>query len=368
MTARRLAALLAAALAPTLVAAPLYAQTLPLSLKWSAPPGCPSADDVRREVARQAHVVPGRAPPELVAEARVEPIGERWRVELRTTRAGVAGYQTLEDDSCELLARATALVLALSLYDAGDAVAPAGAEPQERRVDPPPRRAPPSPPESPPAPDSESPPLEPERTRAEPPSSPAPRASEPAPAPLPPTLIVASVAPAPPGRSWALAAETRLLRGPLPAATVGFGLGLDMTRGRWLLRLRFLSVPSSEQETAAAPGVTARYQAWGGSVTSCAVAALWPRFALAGCVALDGSLLVATSSGAANTESAFAPWYAAGPAALARVRVWGRTRLELGTDLVVSIDRPRFALRHLGDVYEVPRLVPSAYVGLSVEL
>jgi hypothetical protein len=367
MTPRRLAAFLAAALVPTLVAARLCAQTLPLSLTWSAPSGCPSADDVRREVARQAHVVPGRAPPELVAEARVEPIGERWRVELRTTRAGVAGSQTLEDDSCELLARATALVLALSLYDAGDAVAPAGPDPQERRVEPPPRRAPPPPTVSPPAPDSGPPPPELERTRAEPPSSPAPRASEPAPPPSP-TLTVASVAPAPPARSWALAAEARLLRGPLPDATIGFGLGLDMTRGRWFVRLRFLGVPSSEQETAAAPGVTARYQAWGASFGPCVVAAPWLRLALVGCVALEGSVLAATASGAARTESAFAPWYAAGPAALARVRVSRRTRLELGAGLSVSIDRPQFALRHLGNVYEVSRLAPSASVGLSVDL
>jgi hypothetical protein len=362
MTARRLAPLLVAALAPTLFAARLGAQTLPLSLKWNAPPGCPSADDVRREVARQAHVVPGRAPPELVAEARVEPAGERWRVELRTTRAGVAGYQTLEDDSCELLARATALVLALSLYDAGDAAARAVPEPEGRRVEPLPRRGPPPLPESPPAPTSEPP---------EPPPSPPPRAPGPAllPTPTPTsTLAVSSVAPVPRVRSWALAAEARLLRGPLPDVTVGFGLGLDTARGRWLVRLRLVGAPSSEQTTAVAPGVTARYQAWGASLAPCVVAAPWPRLALAGCVVLEGSLLAATSSGTASAESAFAPWYAAGPAAVARVRVWGRTRLELGAGLAVSLDRPRFALRHLGDVYQVSRFVPSASVGLSVEL
>jgi hypothetical protein len=363
MTARRLAALLAAALASTLFAGRLGAQTLPLSLKWSAPPGCPSADDVRREVARQVHVVPGRAPPELVAEARVEPVGERWRVELRTTRAGVAGFQTLEDDSCELLARATALVLALSLYDAGDAAARAEPEPEGRRVEASPRRGPP-PPEPPPAPASEAVPPEPERTRPEPPPLPPPRAAE----PPTPTLIVASVAPAPRVRSWALAAEARLLRGPLPDTTFGFGLGLDRDRGRWLVRLRLEGAPSSEQATAAAPGVTARYQAWGASLAPCVVAAPWRRLVLAGCVVLEGSLLAATASGAARAESAFAPWYAAGPAALARVRVWGRTRLELGAGLDVSLDRPRFALHHLGDVYQVSRVVPSASVGLSVEL
>ena len=113
---------------------------------------------------------------------------------------------------------------------------------------------------------------------------------------------------------------------------------------------------------------TARYQAWGVSLAPCVLAAPWARLALAACVELDASVLAGTSSGAARDESAYAPWYAAGPAALARIRLSGRMRLELGAGVAVSIDRPLFALRHLGDVYEVPRLVPSATVGLSVEL
>jgi hypothetical protein len=363
MTARRLAVLVASAVAPALFAAEGSAQTLPLSLKWSAPAACPTGDDVLREVARQAHVVPGRAPAKLDADARVEPFGERWRVELRTSRAGVEGYQTLEDDSCELLARATALVLALSLYEAGEGAEPAPPETDVPRAEPSPRRRPSTSATLP----SEA--TTPEADRPEPAAPPVapPRPAEPAPSP-PLVVAVAPAAPPPRARSWALAAEARAQRGPLPATTFGFGVGLDVGGGRWLLRSRFQGTPASEQGSAAAPDIHASYQAWGVSVAPCAVARPSRRIVLAGCIELDAIVLAAAAVGAPLDESALAPWYAAGPAALLQMRVWGRAHLAIGGGLGVSLDRPRFALRHLGDVYEVPRFAPSATVGLSIDI
>jgi hypothetical protein len=354
--ARLAVALIAAALATTLWTATLSAQTLPLTLRWTAPPACPTVDEVRREVARQAHVVPGSTPPPLDADARVEPVGRRWRVELRTTRAGIEGYQTLEDESCELLARATALVLALALYDPGDAAASPAPAPEEPRIEPAPRRRPVEPvkPEAAPA------------AEPEPPPPPPARPAEVAPS-LPP---IVSTTPATPrlAPTWALAADARVSRGPLPDANFTLSIGLDVRRGHWLAQLRLVGAAPTEQASADAPDVRGRYQAWGASVGSCLVARPDSRLALAGCMEVAASLLVVTGSGAAADETGFAPWYAAGPAALARIRVSRRTRLELGAGLGVSLDRPRFALRHLGDVYEVPRLAPSATLGLSVDL
>jgi hypothetical protein len=168
--------------------------------------------------------------------------------------------------------------------------------------------------------------------------------------------------------AWGLAADARASRGPLPDANLALSLGIDARRGRWLGKLRLVGALPTEQASAAAPDVRGRYQAWGASLGACVVARPESRLALAGCAEVDASLLVASSSGAAVDGTAVAPWYAAGPSALARLRVSRRTRLELGAGLGVSIDRPRFALHHLGDVYEVPRLVPSATLGLSVQL
>jgi hypothetical protein len=317
---------------------------------------------VRREVVRQAHIVPGTTPPSLEADARVESVGRRWRLELRTTRAGIEGYQTLEDESCELLARATALVLALALYDPGDSTPAPAPAPEDPRSESAPRRRPLA--------QSES---------AKPVPEPSPAASEPTPSPPPsrpldlapalPPVVAASPAPTPrPALAWGLAADARVSRGPLPDTNLGLSLGVDARRGRWLAKLRLAGGPSTEQASAAAPDVRGRYQAWGGSLASCVVARPESRLAVAGCAEINASLLVASASGAAVDGTAFAPWVGAGPMALARIRVSGRTRLELGAGLVVSIDRPRFALHHLGDVYEVPRLAPHATLGISVDL
>jgi hypothetical protein len=359
MKLRLATALLVAALATNLGARTASAQTLPLTLTWTAPSQCPTTDEVRREVARQAHVVPGRAPAELDADARVEAVGARWRVELRTSRAGIEGYQTLEDESCELLARATALVLALALYDPGE-VAPSAPPAEEPHPESTPRRRP-------------SPISEPKPTPQPVPSEAEPETPPPPPRPadvlptLPPTVAASAPATSHPA-SWALAGDARASRGPLPEMNLGLSVGVDAQRGRWLAKLRLVGGPSTEQASAAAPDVRGRYQAWGGSLAACVVVRPDARLALAGCGEVAASLLVASATGAASDGSAFAPWYAAGPVASARMRVSRRTRLELGAGLVVSIDRPRFALHHLGDVYEVPRLVPSATLGISVEL
>jgi hypothetical protein len=369
MTTRPAAALLSSVLAATLLPARARAEPLPLTLQWIAPPQCPSADEVRREVVRQVHVVPGRAPPSIEAEARVEAVGGRWRVELRTTRAGVQGHQILEDASCELLARATALVLALALYDAGDLAPPAGAspEPDGPRVEPAPKhRASSAAASPPPSPSDGAASPGPEGSE---PAQPPPAAPPPAPEPTSsPTLAVAPAPSEPRARTWALAAEARVSRGPLPAPNFIFGAGVDARRGRWLARLRLAGGPASEQASRAAPDVIGRYQAWGAVFAGCLVARPGARLALAGCAELDASLLTGRAPGAPSAETAFAPWYAAGPAALAQVRVSLRARLEIGAGLGLSIYRARFALRHLADVYQVPRLVPGATLGLSIEL
>jgi hypothetical protein len=362
MKPRLATALLSAALATGLGVAPVSAQTLPLTLKWTAPPQCPTADEVSREIARQAHIVPGRAPAPLDAAARVEALGAHWRVELRTTRAGIEGYQTLEDESCELLARATALVLALALYDPGEG--PQATEPPqgEPHVESAPRRR-------------AAAPLEPAKPTPEPapataePQLPPPRPSPADLAPSAPTTIAAL----PPPRSsqasaWALAAEARASRGPLPELNLGFSVGVDARRGRGLRKLRLVGGAPTEQASSAAPDVSGHYQAWGASGLACVVARAEARLAVAGCGEIGASLLVASASGAARDGSAFAPWYAAGPTVLARIHMSRRLRLDLGAGLGVSIDRPRFSLLHLGDVYEVPRFVPNATVGISVDL
>jgi hypothetical protein len=102
------------------LAAPAFANDT-LQLTWRAPAECPSADRVR--LAAVLDTTAARPTGVLVAEAIVEPMGSpetrRWRVTLRTRRGAVVGERTIEASTCDGIADATAIVLALALTSAG---------------------------------------------------------------------------------------------------------------------------------------------------------------------------------------------------------------------------------------------------------
>lgn len=96
-----------------------------LDLVWSAPALCPDRQGVEREV--EALLGPAIAPRErLSATAIVTPIGSAWRVVLTTDVHGVPGRRTVEAPSCEALAHATALVLAITIDPHATAQPPPG--------------------------------------------------------------------------------------------------------------------------------------------------------------------------------------------------------------------------------------------------
>src|SRR4051794_18967271 len=100
---------LAVAVAAMFVAGRASAEELRLS--WRAPAGCPSAERVRDAALKNA----GKDAEPLDAEARVEH-GEQWRVTITTTRNGTpAAERQLEAASCEALADATAVILAIAM-------------------------------------------------------------------------------------------------------------------------------------------------------------------------------------------------------------------------------------------------------------
>ncbi|HTA21574.1 MAG TPA: hypothetical protein VK989_19915, partial [Polyangia bacterium] len=195
-----------------------------------------------------------------------------------------------------------------------------------------------------------------------------------APAPSPPLAVPAPVAivvaapPSPrPRLAWILAVDASATRGPLPGTSFGAGFGLDVGRGRLFASLR-LETWLPEDEATAATGVRARYTGVGGTLAGCAVAARAGRFTLAGCAGARAAALHGASSGALVDGEATAPWYAIVPALWTRTRLARGVFVDAGVELAASLNRPRFALDNLGDLYEVPRLVPAAMLGLAVDL
>ncbi len=90
---------------------PAAAEVPGASLEWSAPPGCPSADEVRGEIAGLLDDGKGLGEP-ITVDARV--VAEREGYTLRLvleTRSG-RDAREIHDASCERLGHATALVVA----------------------------------------------------------------------------------------------------------------------------------------------------------------------------------------------------------------------------------------------------------------
>jgi hypothetical protein len=103
--------ILAGCLAAGAFAAQAFAQPAKgLELRWSAPPGCPAEAEVLRAVDQLL----GSAAVPLAAEARVERREDGFHLSLSWRTATAAATRELEGESCQQLAQAAALMVALA--------------------------------------------------------------------------------------------------------------------------------------------------------------------------------------------------------------------------------------------------------------
>src|SRR3954470_17420422 len=97
---------------------PAHATPGHFELVWSAPATCPSVDDVERRVERILNRPLTLADDEvLIVKTQVEPPGENraWRVEVETDNGRRSATRTLAAASCDELANATAILVAILL-------------------------------------------------------------------------------------------------------------------------------------------------------------------------------------------------------------------------------------------------------------
>jgi len=344
---------------------------LPLELTWEAPPECPSGDAVRSQVERVVRVRRGRTAPHLIAMARVEQRGGRWFLRLRTERGGVIGQRQLEAATCAPLVGAATLVLGLAFGEGVELSADPLVLDQTSTT-------------SPGTPDEKN------GSDAAPASAAPEKVAPPPPAPLPPApvpdaqgkendrndnapadLVVAGDRGRPlvawsPSLVWALSAEGRSSWGPVPGQAFGFGLGLDLGGRRWFGNLQLGAVPSAEETLTSS--VRIHFAALVGAASLCGRGAVVRSVTIAGCLGIQGSAVRARSVGSTSDGQATAPLYAALPALRVEVPLFRAVSLQVGAALATSLHRPIFAIDGLGDVYRVPRLAPSASLGLGVRL
>lgn len=127
--------------------APSAANQEALNLDWHAPADCPGPDHVKQLV---AELVGGKAEGKLDVVAELSRDAEgRFHARLSTLMHGVGGERSLQAETCEELARASALVMALMLKP----------KREQPALEPPPAAPPPQPEPAPPPDEIETPPL-----------------------------------------------------------------------------------------------------------------------------------------------------------------------------------------------------------------
>ncbi len=278
-----------------------------LTLTWDAPSECPSAESVAAEFATLLGG-PTRPPTtaRLTAHAQVARVGpDIWTITLSTLLDDVQGERRLEGHSCQSVASAAALILALTLD-------PTAAE-----------RLKPGPPAPPP--------------------------------PDPPGLVAR--APAPPGptapdrfflRAFAGGATALL---PTPAFTAGAGAGL--LGPRWDLETFLLISAEARGAPASLQGAGGDFRLFLLAARGCAHQPVG-GFAAKFCAGVAAEHLTARGFGVPDPGSGQVTL----PAGLASLvlarRISERGELSLEVDATAGLDRPRFVLRNVGTVFSVP--------------
>ncbi|MBX3190028.1 MAG: hypothetical protein KF819_23585 [Labilithrix sp.] len=298
-----------------------------LRLAWDAPKECPSADDVRAAALKSAK---GEAASEtLEADARVER-GERWRVTLRTRRAGVASAERqLEAASCEALAEATAVILALALMPGAGVEEPA---------------------------------TEPATTAAR--AAPAPAAVE---APARERAAEAPKDERPKGpydHALGLGASLATDGTTLPAVAAGGAAALAWTPGPARLEVSgSYFVAQSETAGGSAAGAALTLVVLG--ARGCWALARGP-VELSPCLGVDVHLVGARGFGAARNFDESARWAAGTGGALLRVPVAPWLALRAQADAVVPLARPRFVVENEGTVHRPSAMGARGTIGAEL--
>lgn len=294
------------------------AQDLPLSFTWTAPPGCPDQAQVEADTRAMIARLPedaGEHPVDIDVAVGRGP-GDAWQAVIHTQSGGVRGERTLRDPSCPALARAVALIVALTL----------NADLVEAPLEPP---APPPPPAAPPPP--------------------------PPPAPEPARFASSLVGF---GFGLGLGMATGLLPNMAPGAAV-HGL---LTRGRFGLELRAAAHLPQTRAIDGRPGGEARFVGATWALVACYGSALERRFGAASCAGADLAWVRGKSRGIADPGAASGLWTRALVSAVARMRLSTRGGLRLSLEGARAFRRPVYAVEGAGNVYR-----PSRYgVGIAL--
>ena len=327
--------------AQLLAAASSHGQLPPppgVELDWQAPPTCPSGSNVLQRAEQLLRH--SAAPKEPVrARAIVVDAGEAYSVTLETQQGTQTWHRTLRAPSCEELADAAALVVAMAV-DPDLGGAKAGDPPPQARS----------------AADDDQ-----DRLVA-PIVAPLPAALPPTPAP--PTA-------SPPGEAsplFSVHAAARALGdvGALPRPALGVEIAAGAGVSALRVELTGTLLPGVREVTATAPDRGGEIGLWAIGPRLCYELVLGSVRAL-GCAGLEGGQITGDGFGATSwTDTRSATWLAARIGGRVVIELWPAASASLALEGVAPVTRPEFVLENLGRVHRPSAL--NARLGLGVEL
>ncbi len=352
-----LAAEVAALAAAALIASPARAgDVADIDLRWHAPAGCPDEGHVRAAVERLVGR-PLASPGGPWVPVRVEAgpsEGGRWAVRIAIGLPGATAphQRRIEGRSCDEVADAAAVAIALTIAPAPSHPAPAALPPPAPAALPPP--APVEPP--PPAPVEPPPPA---------PVAPPPSATTPV-EPSPDHVV----APPPPPSAKVLPA-LRLFGGAdfasLPAPAFGGELAAVLRIGDHRVDLH-ASGFFPEQVTSPTNAMAGAHISLFAAGARYCYALLQRTIELDGCAGLEAGALFGQSFGITRPDSGAAPWLAPKIGAQGLASLGGRLSLAFALDGLAPVVRDTFQIDGLGAVYRPSPVTGRALLGLQLNL
>lgn len=308
------------ALVPLAWATSAGAQAIPaVDVAWLAPEGCPTASAVQTQIdALLGAAAAARAVEDLAVRAVVEQ-GTRWLVTIETRRAGSSGHRSLEAATCQGLADATALIVALMIDPAAVAA----------RTEKPPREPPPA-------------------------ASPPPVA-----APTPVSV---------PRSTFGLVGLAGVGHvGVVPAVDVAPALVLGLRRPSWRaeLRLAYGLRRVRSEPLAEAGDAYGEFRFHAAALTGCYTLARGP-FELGPCAVAEAGVVHGQGIRADRTATQNTPWMALGGGGWLAVKAASWLRFALHVDAMVPLWRPAYVFRIMDvEVFQSPSV--GGRLTLSVE-
>jgi hypothetical protein len=267
-----------------------------LALAWEAPAECPSAIEIENEISGLlGGSIRDRVHFDLVVHAVVEH-DEDWSVSLDTTSHGGEGHRSFHAETCQALASATALIVALMIDP--DAVAAHADEPAR---------------------------------------PPVPALPPPAPPPTPRRPLTGFVG---------LDGLGNL--GVLPSVDVAVGASAGIARSWWRLDLRggygTRAVASDRVSNAAGP--YGRFRLVSGTLAVCLTRS-GSRIGGGVCADVEAGAVLAEGVGASRNESHTRLWLGAGAGAMGDVRVTRAVFVVAHMDAIAPILRPKYTFNNV---------------------